>query len=678
MYNARDLLKHSTEQLWSLISRGPHQLQFDDGTVVDTNDKEILFSSYVWDFHRRYPNTPMLPCHHVKHVLNGKTFNAGTHIKLMEYVYWDVVNYYQLHTPALRNELTKMVYEVTNNIYNDLTQKLEAYVTSLDILDFIQVIDHPEIKADTDNLTPTPVSIEKVYDTIGRVLKTDPSLSGNSLALFTRADVVKHNQVLQCVGPRGFVTEVDGDDMPVPILRSFTKGMLTLYNLSLESRAASKSLYFAEAPLQNSEYFARRLQLMTMAVEYIERGDLGTVDVDSNIRMGDCGSDDYLIWRIRGEERVNDVVVYPGDLVFMNGKYYLDEETDTLKRIGKTDYHLVDRTIKIRTVLGCHYHDSRGVCAVCFGGLADNISPHANLGHITSAMMTQQSTQSVLSTKHLMASSTSEAIILTEVGRRFFKISNKGDAYLVLPEWKNKGLKLVAASGEAYGLTDIMLVDDVDDINPSRISAIEVVEVMIGDENSRERHPIIVSQHGRKAVLTSEFLQHLKIHHWETDENNNFLFSFDKWDFNKPILRLPQKEYSFAKHASEISKIVESRVKDITSRGKPDSPKATLIELFELVNSKLFVNIACLEVIVYAVMCQDVNNDNFALGRNTPTAGLGVTDPIIHGRSLSAAYAYESQTNVILDPASFFPENRNDHVMDVFIAPAEVLAAHKK
>lgn len=659
LYIANELIKYTTSQLWDTLPAGKCQLQFDDNVIIDTNQKEILYSSYFWDFHRLHPQLPVLSTHHVAYVLKGKMLNSETHMRLLEIIYWDLVAQYQLMTSDKRKSITKLIYDITNNIYNDLTQRLEAYVVSIDVLDFINVIEHPPIKEKLDNLEPTNASIKDTYDVIIKQLNESPQLDNNALAVATRAKIVNSNQVLQCVGPRGYVTEVDGYIMPVPILRSFTKGMRSLYNIILESRSAAKSLFFSETPLQDTDYFARRLQLITTAVE--------------RLHFVDCGSTDYLVWRIRGEERLGDVIVYPGDLKFIVGKYYLDETTNTLKVIESTDKHLVGTTIKMRTVLGCKHHDKHGVCAVCFGTLSKNISPYANIGHVCSATMTYQTMQSVLSTKHLDASSSSESIILTELAKRFLRIGNKYDTYFINTEWRNKPIQMVVSQDEAYGLTDILLVDNVIDISPTRVSGIEIVEFIVGTEQDHERHPISVSHHGRRAMISNEFLQHLKLHGWQNDDRGNFVFDFDKWDFTKPIMNIPQKEYSYAKHASEISKIIESRIRDITSRAKPDSPKSTLVELFELVNSKLNVNIACLEVILYAIMCNDCGNELLGLSHTSPNPGLGITSMIIRGRSLAAAYAYEGQDDIINDPKSFFKFDRTDTIFDVFINPYEVV-----
>jgi hypothetical protein len=50
-------------------------------------------------------------------------------------------------------------------------------------------------------------------------------------------------------------------------------------------------------------------------------------------------------------------VTYPGDLPFMIGKYYLDEKTGQLNVIEGNEKHLVDKVIKMRSVLKCKLHD---------------------------------------------------------------------------------------------------------------------------------------------------------------------------------------------------------------------------------------------------------------------------------------------------------------------------------
>jgi hypothetical protein len=99
--------------------------------------------------------------------------------------------------------------------------------------------------------------------------------------------------------------------------------------------------------------------------------------------------------------------------------------------------------------------------------------------------------------------------------------------------------------------------------------------------------------------------------------------------------------------------------------------------LFELVNSKLNVNIALLEVIIYAAMVKNAAEGDYGLARNSPNRTLGVSKQTLVNRSLSAAYAYEKQTMTLSDPASFFNKNRPDSIFDVFVAPRETVMFYK-
>lgn len=667
--SARHLLGFSTESLWDVLC-GTFVLVFDDGIELKTNDRETCFSSFFWEFHRKYPKTPLLSTHHVRSLLNGQALNTKTHIQMLNRVYWTVVDTYEMRTPAERDQVTRMVYEVTNTLYVEMIKRAEASVTSIDILDLIEVVEHPEIKpvleaihrgtreTETDYGRPT---IEAAYATLKSVLSKSPTLNNNALAHAYRSKTVNENQVMQCVGPRGFLTHVDGYLMPVPVTESYTTGMGSLYNIMAESQSAAKSLYFSESPLQDSEYFARRLQLMTMVVE--------------RLHYVDCGSQDYFHWQVKpaildkkGKQ------IYPGDIEFMEGKFYLDETTNSLKEIKKTDTHLFGKRILLRTVLKCKHPDPHGVCAVCFGKLSDNLTAEQNLGHVCAATMTQQTSQSVLSTKHLDASSNAAVVVLGEEGKKFFTVGKNGNTILLRNDLDAAiEVRLMVTQKEAFALTDILLVQQVDQVNASRVSEIDYVGVEVTQKGITAVIPVCVSQSGRYAMLTLDFLKYLKLHHWTSDNRGNFIFDMKNWDTNKPIFTLPEVEYSFSAHSHQVAKIIESSMEAIADRAKPNAPESTLVELFDLVNAKLKVNMAALEVILYASMVNNSGEDDFGLARGSTTASLGVSDQTLRNRSLSAAYSYEKQLMLITDPQSFYKQNRPDSVFDVFIHPKEVI-----
>ena len=662
--HARTLLQYDTEQLWDILGVYKFILVFDDGGTVETTSREAIYSSYFWDLIRHYPNTPLLARHHVSAVLKGGYLNAKTHINMLRTIYWDVVEAYGLDTPVKRDPLSKLTVDVSNDHYNKLTYRVEEFVVSIDILDFIEIEDAPRVAVQLENIQPTNESIDACYSAIKETIYKDPLYSENGLVKACRSNTVDIKQVLHCVGPVGYPTEVDSFLMPTPILRSFTQTLRSLYNVMAEERSAAKSLFFSEDPLEQAEYFARRLQILCMSVE--------------RLHYEDCGSTDYVDWYLKPDQydSVDGHLIRKGDLEFMEGKYYLDEPTGRLKILRKSDTHLYGTNVKLRSVLTCKHSDKAGVCSVCFGDLASNAPDGINLGHLCAATMTQQTSQSVLSTKHHNASATAEPVQINPIARTYFQNGKDRNAFYLRPEVKST-VKMIISSKDAEGLTDILLTSKFEDLSPNRISAMDTIYMQFNRGADLVTTPVPVSQHTRKAMLSGEFLGHLREFGWETDPTGTFIFDLSTWDTTKPIMKIPEMEYSYAQHSSQIAAMIESSMQDIGDRMKPESPVKTLTELFDLVNAKLSVNLACLEVIIYASMVAGGEDGSYGLSRGSATASLGVANYVIWNRSLGAAYTYESQADVIIDPASFIQGDRPDSPLDVFIAPKEVVEAYQ-
>lgn len=662
------LLRFTTEQLWETLI-GEFKLVFDDGVEVTTNYREACISSHYWDMIRAYPNTAFKHSHILTTVLKGKPLDSKSLIKLAQNIYWDVADDNGLFTPLERVDLTRMVHDVNNQCYNDAIIRSEPFAVTIDILDFIEVVEHPRVKEDLEELgnmefEPTPTDaayarerIEKSYKDLTDLIYNDQSLNDNNLAKAVRCGMASPNQTLQCVGPRGFMTEVDGVLIPVPVTRSYTAGMRSLTNIISESRSAAKSLYFSEAPLEDAEYFARRMQLLCNTVE--------------RLVYTDCGSTDYMIFRPHRKTKDNP----QDDLELIAGLYYFDDDEKKLKVIKDSDHHLYDKSLKLRVPHKCNLKDKHAICSTCFGKLSDNLAPGFNLGHMCSATFTRQTSQSVLSIKHYDANSKSATIMLNDSQRKYFKTGQNGSAYVLLESYKSKSLKLVITQREAAGLTDILLVNDVFDLNVSRVSSVDAIGIY-PDENAYATEVIQISVGGRNAQISYELLAYIKTNGWLVDDRGNFVISLNNWNITKPMFTVPEKEFSFQQHSSQVAKVIESRVTELHDRQRPGSVDATVVELHDILNSKLKVPLAICSVIMYASSTYDAAGGNFNLSRGSLTPGLGVANLTVAKRSLSGWLASRYQLKTLTSPESFFAENRPDSPMDVFFAPKEVVEAY--
>jgi len=90
----------------------------------------------------------------------------------------------------------------------------------------------------------------------------------------------------------------------------------------------------------------------------------------------------------------------------LNGRYYYNEEEEHLDIIDENSTQLIGKEILMRSPITCA--SENGVCEVCYGNLykvnkvKDPNQPPLNVGLIGTIILTNQMTQKLLSTKHLL------------------------------------------------------------------------------------------------------------------------------------------------------------------------------------------------------------------------------------------------------------------------------------
>jgi len=659
--NARKLLNYSTDQLWQNLE-GEFILEFQDG-AIKTNGKECIYSSYVWQFHRLYPHTPLLKKHHIRDVMGDKMLSNESHLTLTNNALWSVYDTYYLdahNRTKLLDDLAKLAYEVINQMYNDLTYKLEEYVTSIDVLDFVDVIENPRIRKAMDEMKPTQDSITHVYNEITSALSDANNFKYNQLAKASRSNIVSLNQVLQCVGPRAFLTDIDSNQFNKPILRGYAHGIRTMYDSMIESRSAAKSLAYSQETLQKSEYFSRRQQLICQSLKHLH--------------LGDCGSTAYLLWQVRDAVYENGTKIVESDLKTIAGKYYLDEETNTLRVITKKDRHLIGKLIKIRSIVaGCSHPDPYGICEVCYGETALAVPEKTNIGHAACVCMTEKISQNVLSTKHYDCNAVIEGIVLKPADKKYMNAPVNGSLYFLNADLKNKKLRIIISPNNAPGLTDINLVNDVDMLNISRVSEFKTISLMTTDARGTDVEPVTVCVNKRYANMTHHLLRHIKTHGWVMDSDNMYSIDMAGWDYSLPFLSLPMRHINMGDFQTEIAETLEATMKDLLKRDNVILPTSLLLEFHDLVNKRLSVNLSVLEAVIYSSMVVSATNGDYSLPKTWTTNGLGVMRMLLAKRSVASTMAYERHKDCITEPVNYINTNRLDHPFDSLICPTEAL-----
>ena len=663
----RALIRRSTTELEAILT-GRFQITFEDGVCLETNSVATIFTSYIWDLIRHYPDIQITSKHHLAAYLDKGGFGNNTTNKCYSAIYRSVAKRYNSQTGFSRSEFMRKVYEVNNNLYNNLHSTTSRWATSLDILDFKEILDNPDIQAIKAGIQPTPEGVDNGQKDIVKAIKTLPALHQNVIAKGTRSGIMSAGQVVKCIGPCGFGTDVDGFIFPKPILRGYAEGIRSLTDSMIESRSGAKSLAFSKAPLQSTEYFSRTLQISTSTLV--------------NVHSGDCGSTSYITWHVKDKILDDDGrVVYSGDLERLLGTYYLDDKTKSLQVITKDDTHLIGKLIKLRNVMHCRHTDPYGFCSTCYGDLYYNVPDTANIGHLCTVSMTSKNSQTVLSVKHLDNSATVEKVAVALEFIKFLQPMVQSHSYRLNKQCAALKPTLIVSSKE-FEYAHLQEVEDVKDLAIYRTSGLEylVIEYYTSPPKTAEDLDLIpkdrviipVAIKRRLASFTTTFLNYIKQKGISHDKRNNLVIDLTDWLATSPeeaILSLPLRHHSMADYSKDIKDLIQSKMLDIKKRKHNTSTSELLTEFFELVNEKMSVNIAILSVILLATRIVDDTSFDFTIPKDQTIGHFGIHEVNMRYRSVAAMMAYQDHAKLFASPQSYIQTRRPNHPLDALVVP---------
>lgn len=637
----REILAHSYNDVYYNFNDKSYIVIYDNNEENETFRKEIIMNRYLWSLFDLYPNTPIVKECCISTLTRNSYYNADIHIKMLEKLFKYICKHNNLLMFEQKEALVKHVYNIVNLIYNDLLIKIFNYIPTVDAVDFIQVVEDENIKRIHSNIKPNQDSIENAYKEIKQVLIENTNYNNRFIHAY-KSKAVNENQSNQCIGPRGFISDLDRSVYKQPVLSGFIKGLNTLFELIAESRTAAKALNASDNHIKTSEYTSRRLQLLSMSVR--------------NVVFGDCGSDEYF-----------SILITEDTLPNLRGKYYLNEETNTLNIIQGNEKELLNKIIKIRTTLGCRLPKNNEICSTCLGELANNFRSNSNLGYTFVSYLMEKATQSILSTKHLTHSVKKSISNLEGNATRFFYI-NRDNYIFFNKETNTKGLKLVLYSSQVNKLVDALSLSN-SNISLSKIG--EITDISIVDTNHKVPNVINIdlSYKERNCIITKEFFNYIKNNYIETDSRGNFIIPLDDFNKDHPVFYNPIKEKDIITFVYKLAKIIETNVDKVTD------PYEKLDILFNHVIKQFTCNISILEVIIYATTVYNAFDLNYRLGRNSPNKKTNTESNIFRHRNISQMFVFEDQVKTLFNNGFNIFDNRykQHHPFDILFVPDKIL-----
>lgn len=643
MFKARDLLHLTEEQIWAFPD-GYFDLEFDDGVIKEVSTRATIFSWYCWAIQRVFPQAPLLTRHHIGHARLG----SKTHLDLCGHSYWDCFDAYNGQCDTV--EMKKITYRLTNDLYNAINVELEEYVNTISALDFVDIVLHPKIAELKRNAKPTVAGIEHSYNGCWAVI-TDPNdelLQNNAIAASAMSGFTKRGQILQCTVHRGFVTDRDSTIFPKAIMSSYAEGINDLSDFAADSRSATMALSYAKGPLATVEYFNRKMQL---GAGHIRR-----------IHKVDCGSTGYMHWVVRA-----------GDMKTIAGMNYMDDD-GRLKRIVETDKHLIGRTLKLRAPHRCKHPDRGGVCIVCFGALGDSIPDNAAVGHVCLTSMCEEGSQKVLSTKHELGSAAANEFVIAPHDANYIANGVDESAIYIASTLKLEGTKLLLTADEMPNINEIYIAKDVESLPLTRISNLTSIGIMRETENGPDFNCISVANGSRLSSLSHSMLNYIKKYGWKPLPGGSYEVDLTNWDVDEPAFILPMRHLSMVAYLIELENIIRATKKVKKGKGVPtlknyETHDDAVRALYDAINSKLFLNLAYVSIIVRTTLIKSHADGDFRIPlEGEPYEISSFNDRMLMG-SMGASMGYQTQSDVLLSPRSYIYKNRMPHVLDSLLLP---------
>jgi len=649
-------------------------IMFEDGVIIkNCYYKDIIVFRYLLDFINEFDIKITSDLWITNYYVNGYTPNK-TYLNLYSKIFRKIVQPYisKYKNNDIMIKMFKLMYETIDNFNREFMPSIVSYTQGLDIADLL------DLQFDKDlidsmvkvNKEKTPKSVENVYKTLQKVMKK-PEYKDLSISLLYNSEIGSVGQISQMFGSRGFITELNSKIFTTPMVNSFILGFKNVYEAVIESRAGAKALYLSGKGIQNTEYANREIQLATMVVERVYHGD--------------CGKPVYIDFYIKPDEYdpVTGVLIHKNKLNELIGKRYLSPIDNKEYVITNKDTHLIGTTIKMRSAVKCGLSNKKMICSACIGEIADSIFNHQNLGNMATVVLMTLLSQGLLSAKHLLKSATSASIKLNNILKKYFILRNNEDLYFksnVLNK-KTKTIYLKIKQSESWGLDTLKDVKDILSINVNNISKIKTVWLVFRDKHGAEEEvELEISKNHTKAFLSLQFLSYVINHGYEIVDELHYLINISDYNIKNPLIKFDKTEYNLASLASEFKNLIKSHKHiKVNNEIRSEYTSDVLVnKIFDLLNSKLSVNIALIEILVYTFTVKDLTNLNFDLGRGSKSDNIIGFKQAINYRSLGTAYDWDDLQNKVLDPILFKTTHKVSSNMDVFLKPNEVVKNKKR
>jgi len=630
--------------------KGKALVHLSDGTQVRMTSTEIVINRVIWELNKQFLDGFVGRGMDIRsHYEYGK-LNTGTINKTINTIVKDIQITLIDNSMIDKNsmlEVADVVIEIIDILHNELSYSMTEHVVVIDYSDFMKA------QTDTNLLTalkafkrqPTERRLSLVYKTIDNYMLKNID-EGFASMYFSGA--FKPAQVKTLLGAKGGAREIDGSPFRDIVTSGYLVGLNKASWYLQESRSIAKAAIQSKDAIQDSDTMARLIQIIA--------------NVLSSIDYEDCGTTEYRTVKITST-----------NYKAYEFKFYLRDD-GALGVIPENPKDFIGKTIKVRSIEHCKCKNEHHVCATCFGGLAFNITPNANVAHQAVSVIGKIIIQKHLSTKHHISSSFAEILeILNKALSRYFEIYDAEKHVLKLKEIKTEGGKHAYLSIPMESLNVITRDEDtMANLDPSNVSKISLLGLIIEEPGNTKRNArtvdiIEVEQEGKPGYFTGEFLKYIAKNTQVV--RKEFRVDLTNWDYDRPFISIVNKDYDFSILVKRLRKLI------LDKRSPENKNIFTNMDDFintviDTISSRMSMSASWVEAFCYG-FGRDIDS-----GRTARFAKQPVVDysNVLKYRSFAAASAHEGFVDKVMNPRLFNMPAIINQPQDILMRPDMVIA----
>lgn len=636
---------------WPVLENELFDLILPNGEVVRTNTARCELSSVFWPILLRYNRVPITSDLFTDAELIPNKLIEDIQSKIVRRI-WEE---YRDDEDYNKEEVWREVQISSNRLYNQNIKHYAKYIRGYGSIEFCELFYHQPIVKLRDELRMTPDGLDKAHDEVRNILYNDREIMDNPIVMDLRAKIIKEEQLLQILFVRGATTDIDSFIYPKAVRGRYFDGILDVGEALIESTLAAKALLFQGAPLEQTEYANRRIQLSAANVDLMVEGDCGSTQY-AKIRVTKTRFDGLL-----GNYRVTD-----------QGLKEITPECKT---------EIMNRNIQIRVPHNCNHRGMQCVCSTCFGTLAQSFPYGTNIGINASTQTQSHVSQMVLKVKHSEGSTKVEGIVLQDAEKDLICTVNDGSAICVRSDLHERGIKLVLKAtiqGKIINASQLPLLDyeTFDGKGGSRHTLFESVSFEVPHEDPSKRpliYHVMVSRGVRKSYLSNKFIRYILKLGIEPDIKGNYVVDLTGWPAYEPIFILPNQHVNMRDFASEVVTFIQSS-RDESSRHLGtlrqlshymDTSRA-LEDLYDLFLSRITAHISNVSVVMLSMMGpRDGDGWDVRIPNADETSEFVSYERTMSRRSVGANFAYEGgEKQCNRDFRQYLHTRRMPHLLD--------------